>query len=75
MGFATTRGVTLSGVEGHVVTVEAQSSTGLPAFVMSGLADSACRQAPDRVRPALRNCGMTVSTARWTVNLSPAGVP
>ncbi|GGK62528.1 YifB family Mg chelatase-like AAA ATPase [Ornithinimicrobium pekingense] len=75
MGFAQTRGVTLSGVEGHVVTVEAQCSSGLPVFVMSGLADTACRQAPDRVRPAIRNLGVTLPQGRWTVNLSPAGLP
>lgn len=75
MGFAQTCGVTLSGVEGRVVTVEAQHSSGMPVFVMSGLADSACRQAPDRVRPAVRNLGVTLSQGRWTVNLSPAGLP
>ncbi|GAA1168886.1 YifB family Mg chelatase-like AAA ATPase [Ornithinimicrobium humiphilum] len=75
MGFAQARGVTLSGVEGRVVTVEAQCSSGLPVFVVSGLADSACRQAPDRVRPAIRNLGVTLPQGRWTVNLSPAGLP
>ena len=75
MGFARTLGVTLSGVEGRVVTVEAQHSSGMPVFVMSGLADSACRQAPDRVRPAIRNLGVTLPQGRWTVNLSPAGLP
>ncbi len=75
MPFATTRGVTLSGVQGRVVTVEAQCASGMPVFVMSGLADSACRQAPDRVRPAIRNLGVTLSQGRWTVNLSPAGLP
>ncbi|MFK5634779.1 YifB family Mg chelatase-like AAA ATPase [Ornithinimicrobium sp. LYQ103] len=75
MGFARTRAVTLAGVEGHLVTVEVQGASGLPAFVMSGLADSACRQAPDRVRPALRNLGVTLPAQRWTVNLSPAGLP
>ncbi|WP_151525217.1 YifB family Mg chelatase-like AAA ATPase [Serinicoccus kebangsaanensis] len=75
MGLARTHAVTLSGVEGRLVTVEAQGADGLPATVMTGLADSACRQAPDRVRPALRNCGMPVPPRRWTINLSPAGVP
>lgn len=75
MGLARTRGVTLTGVEGQLVTVEAQGSDGLPATVMTGLADSACRQAPDRVRPALRNTGMPLPPQRWTINLSPAGVP
>lgn len=75
MVLARTHAVTLSGVEGRLVTVEAQGSDGLPATVMTGLADNACRQAPDRVRPALRNCEMPVPPRRWTINLSPAGVP
>lgn len=75
MGLARTHTVTLTGVEGHLVTVEAQGADGLPATVMTGLADKACRQAPDRVRPALANCDMPIKAARWTINLSPAGVP
>lgn len=75
MALARTHAVTLSGVEGRLVTVEAQGADGLPATVMTGLADNACRQAPDRVRPALRNCGMPLPPRRWTINLSPAGVP
>lgn len=75
MGFARTRALTLSGVEGRVVTVEAQNSHGLPTFVMSGLADAACRQAPDRVRPAIANQGLSLPPRRWTLNLSPAALP
>lgn len=75
MGFARTWAMTLSGVEGRVVTVEAQGSDGLPTFVMSGLADGACRQAPDRVRPAITNLGLSMPPQRWTINLSPAGLP
>lgn len=75
MGFARTRALTLSGVEGRVVEVEAHGSDGLPTFVMSGLADSSCRQAPDRVRPAITNVGLSLPMRRWTINLSPAGLP
>lgn len=73
--FAQTCGVTLSGVEGQIVTVEVQGSPGLPTFIVSGLADAACRQAPDRVRPAIRNTGLGLEQQRWTINLSPAGLP
>lgn len=75
MGFARTLGVTLAGVEGRVVTVEAQWSDGLPKVVMSGVADTACRQAPDRVRPALVNLRLKMPPRRWTINLSPASLP
>lgn len=75
MGFAATIGVALSGVEGHVVAVEAHGNQGLPAFVISGLPDAACAQAPDRIRAATSNAGVSLSLRRWTINLSPAGLP
>ena len=75
MGFGRTRGLTLAGVEGHVVTVEAHGSDGLPTFVLSGMADTAVRQAPDRVRPAITNLKLSLPAQRWTINLSPASLP
>lgn len=75
MGFGRTHGLTLSGVEGHLVTVEVQGNDGLPTFVVSGLADTAGRQAPDRVRAAIGNLGLSLPARRWTINLSPAGLP
>ncbi|MGB3860026.1 MAG: YifB family Mg chelatase-like AAA ATPase [Ornithinimicrobium sp.] len=75
MGFASTLAVALSGVEGHVVAVEAHGNQGLPAFVVSGLPDAACAQAPDRIRAATSNAGLSLSMRRWTINLSPAGLP
>jgi magnesium chelatase family protein len=75
MGFGRTRAVALTGVEGHLVVVEAQGSQGLPAFIMGGLPDAACAQAPDRVRAAAGNSGVGIPMQRWTVNLSPASLP
>lgn len=75
MGFASTRAVALTGVEGHLVAVEAQGGSGLPAFVLGGLPDTACAQAPDRVKAACANTGVALTQGRWTVNLSPASLP
>ncbi|MGB3686452.1 MAG: YifB family Mg chelatase-like AAA ATPase [Ornithinimicrobium sp.] len=75
MGFASTIAVALSGVAGHIVSVEAHGHQGLPAFVISGLPDAACAQAPDRIRAATANSGVNLSMCRWTINLSPAGLP
>ncbi|MGB3828369.1 MAG: YifB family Mg chelatase-like AAA ATPase [Ornithinimicrobium sp.] len=75
MGFAATIGVALTGVHGHLVAVEAYGNQGLPAFVISGLPDAACAQAPDRIRAATSNAGVSLSMRRWTINLSPAGLP
>jgi magnesium chelatase family protein len=75
MGLGRTLSVALTGVEGHVVLVEAQGSSGLPAFTLSGLPDTACAQAPDRVRAAATSTGFRLPPQRWTVNLSPASLP
>ncbi len=74
MSLGRTRAVGLSGVNGFVVEVEAHVAGGLPAFVISGLGDSAVKQAPERVKAvsALVDT-MLVNQRRVTVNLSPAG--
>lgn len=75
MAFGRTWAAALTGVEGAVVRVEAQSSSGLPTFVLGGLPDTACAQAPDRVKAACANSEVALELQRWTVNLSPASLP
>lgn len=75
MGLGVTRAVALTGVEGHPVRVEANLADGLPTFIIGGLPDTACAQAPDRVRAAAGNSGHPIPPRRWTVNLSPASLP
>ena len=75
MGLGATRAVGLAGVEGFLVEVEADVSAGLPWFAVSGRADPACAQAPDRVKAAAGNSGHPIPSRRVTVNLSPASVP
>lgn len=73
--FARTFAVTLAGLKGHVVTVEAHSATGLPGFTLVGLPDASVRESRERVRAALQTCGLTWGEWRITVNLSPADLP
>lgn len=67
--------VTLVGVEGWVVDVEAHIASGLPAFVLVGLPDTALLESRDRVRAAVVNSGCRWPEHRVTVNLSPASLP
>lgn len=46
---------------------------GLPAFDIVGLPDAAVREARERVRAAVKNCGAKFPVSRITVNLAPAG--
>lgn len=74
-GLGRTRAVALSGLDGTLVDVEAHVAAGLPGFSVGGLPDTACAQAPDRVRAAAATAGFPVPPHRVTVNLSPASVP
>ena len=65
---------TLHGVEGRLITVEADVSEGLPVFNMVGFLASEVREASDRVRTALKNSGYSLPPKRITVNLSPADI-
>ena len=75
LGLGRTRSVALTGLAGTLVDVEAHIGQGLPCFTVGGLPDTACGQAPDRVRAAAANSGAPVPPHRVTVNLSPASIP
>ncbi len=75
MGLGRALAVALIGLEGHLVEVQADVASGLPAFMLVGLPDAALTEARDRVRTALGNCGFGLPSRRITVNLSPAALP
>jgi magnesium chelatase family protein len=62
------------GIDGFVVRVEADSAPGTPGFTIIGLPDSALREARDRVRAAVINCGYQFPAGRVLVNLAPADI-
>ncbi len=62
----------ISGIEGFNVSVECSLSNGLPGFEVVGLPDAAVREARERVRSAIRSCGLKFPVSRVTVNLAPA---
>ncbi len=75
MTLGRTKSVAVSGIDGRLVQVEADSARGLPAFVISGMPDTACKQAPDRIKAAAGNGDLELPTQRIMVNLSPAALP
>jgi len=64
----------LFGIDSYCVQVEADVSSGVPAFDIVGLPDASVKESKDRVRSALRNCGFTFPTTRIIVNLAPADI-
>ncbi len=66
--------VGLFGMDGYMVEVEADVSSGIAAFDIVGLPDAAVRESRDRVRTAMHNCGYGFPVSRITVNLAPADI-
>jgi magnesium chelatase family protein len=64
------------GLQASAVTVEVHLANGLPSFTLVGLADVEVKEARERVRSALQNCGLEFPhNKRITVNLAPADLP
>ena len=75
MALARAWSVALVGVRGHLIEVEADIASGLPATILVGLPDTALREARDRIRAAIVNSGQSWPGAKITVGLSPAALP
>ena len=70
--FSRLKSVGLFGIDSYMIEVEADISTGLPAFDIVGLPDAAVKESRDRVRAAIKNCGYKFPVSRITINLAPA---
>jgi magnesium chelatase family protein len=75
LSLARTSAVALLGLQGAIVEIEADVSSGLPKFILIGLPDAALKQAEHRVHAAAMNSGCELPTKKYTVNLSPAALP
>ncbi len=64
----------LIGMDGVIVEVEVDIASGLPAFTVVGLPDTAVQESRERVRAAVRNSGCEFPMRRITVNLAPADI-
>ena len=73
-GIGRTRSISLAGLRGEVVRVEADIAQTLPGFTLLGLPDQALQESRDRIRSAARNAGLPLTRRHLTVNLLPAGV-
>jgi magnesium chelatase family protein len=67
--------VAVRGLDGEIVEIEADITSGLPGVHLVGLPDAALQESRDRVRAAITNCGKSWPAARLTLALSPATLP
>lgn len=67
--------VAVRGLDGEIVEIEADITSGLPGVHLVGLPDAALQESRNRVRAAITNCGNTWPMSRLTLALSPATLP
>ncbi|MDV3127288.1 YifB family Mg chelatase-like AAA ATPase [Mycobacterium sp. 21AC1] len=72
MGLGRAYSVAVRGLDGVIVEIEADITSGLPGVHLVGLPDTALQESRDRVRAAITNCGGTWPMSRLTLALSPA---
>jgi magnesium chelatase family protein len=72
--YAKVIGVTVVGVRGHPIVVEAHIGRGLPSLTLTGLPGTALQDARDRIRPAVESAALEWPLRRVVVNLSPGNL-
>lgn len=70
--FSKSYSAAIRGIDGVIISVEADVSQGLPLFDMVGYLSSEVKEAKERVKIAMKNSGFKLSPTRITINLSPA---
>lgn len=71
---AQVRSSAVNGIDAYTVEVEVDLAPALPAFTIVGLPDAAVNESRERVRAAIKNCGLEFPSRRITINLAPADV-
>lgn len=62
----------LLGLEGYLIDVEVDVSTGIPDWQIVGLPDAGLKEAKQRVKTAIKNAGYDFPSRKIVVNLAPA---
>lgn len=66
------KSIGLQGLNGYLISIEVDISTGIPCFEIVGLPDASVKEAKERVKIAIKNTGVEFLSRKITVNLAPA---
>ncbi len=69
-----TKSMCLYGLEGLLIDVEVDVSSGMPSWDIVGLPDTSIRESKERVRTAIKNCGIELKSRKYIINLSPSNI-
>lgn len=68
------KSMSLQGLDGILIDVEVDISSGMPCWDVVGLPDTNIRESKERVRTAIKNCGIELLSRKYIINLSPANI-
>ena len=68
------KSIVLQGLEGILINVEVDISSGMPCWDVVGLPDVNIKEGKERVRTAIKNCNIELLSRKYIINLSPATV-
>jgi magnesium chelatase family protein len=63
------------GLEAKIIEVEVDTSNGLPATIIVGLAGTSVQESRERVKAAIKNSGNRYPLSKISINLAPAHLP
>ena len=69
---AIVKSMSLIGLDGILISVQVDVSSGIPCFDIVGLPDTCLRESKERVQIALKNAGVQILSKKIIVNLAPA---
>lgn len=68
------KSIVLQGLNGTLINVEVDISTGMPTWEVIGLPDISLRESKERVKISIKNCNIHLPNRRYIINLSPANL-
>ncbi len=68
------KSMSLKGLEGYIIDVQVDVSSGLPEWEIVGLPDASIKESKERVRTAIKNSGYELFSRRVLINLAPADI-
>lgn len=72
--FVKVNSMSVIGMESYPVSVEVDTSQGLPQFATVGLPDASVKESRDRIKAAIKNSGYRFPRSHVTINLAPADI-
>lgn len=66
------KSIALYGLQGYLVHIQVDVSSGMPSFEIVGLPDVSIKESKERVKTAIRNSGVEFLSRKIVVNLAPA---